>query len=85
MSDPYYKLKPSEPTPDEERCNFDDATTETIAQWHDVYRSIYALWLASGSYETWAELELRNGDSEVNHLGMKARAALSRHVPTSYL
>jgi hypothetical protein len=118
MTDPYFKLKPNEPTPAEECCScspltavylahkladnpiycmtcrgevaperisFDDATTEIVARWHDVYRSVYALWLASGSYETWAASELRSRGSEVNQLGLKARGALSRYLPTSYL
>lgn len=118
MNDPYFKLKPREPTPADECCScsqltavylahkvsdnpihcmtcrgevaperigFDDSTTETLTRWNDVYSAIYSLWLASGSYEIWAESELRSKDSEVNRLGMQARVALSRYVPTSYL
>lgn len=68
-----------------ERIGFDERTTESIARWHDVYRSIYSLWLYSGSYEAWAESELLSKDSEVNRLGMVARAALAAYLPTSYL
>jgi hypothetical protein len=118
MSDPYFKLKPREPTPAEECCDcseisgvylahklsdnpihcmtcrgevaperigFDRHTTESIAGWHAVYRSIYCLWLDSGSYEAWAESELLNKDSEVNRMGMLARDALAAYLPTTYL
>ena len=27
-----------------ERIAFDDATTESLARWHEVYRAIYSLW-----------------------------------------
>jgi hypothetical protein len=68
-----------------ERIGFDDPTAQSIARWHDVYRSIYRLWLDSGSYEAWAEAELLGKDSRVNRMGMLARVALAVYLPTTYL
>ncbi|HKS57695.1 MAG TPA: hypothetical protein VJS12_20525 [Steroidobacteraceae bacterium] len=68
-----------------ERIGFDERTTEAVARWNDVYRSIYRLWLDSGSYDAWAEAELLSKDSDVNRLGMLARQALAAYLPTSYL
>ncbi len=68
-----------------ERIGFDDATTEIISRWNSVYGSVYALWLDSGTYEAWAEAELRNTDSEINRAGLQARESLARYVPASYL
>jgi len=68
-----------------ERIGFDSEVTELIANWNTVYGSVYALWLDSGEYESWAETELLGKDSPINVRGMTARKKLSEYVPTKYL
>jgi hypothetical protein len=68
-----------------EEIGFDEGTTESIARWNTIFGAIYSLWLDSGTYEAWAESELRNRDSMINRDGMLVREALARYVPTSYL
>ena len=68
-----------------ERIGFDDDTTELLARWNDEYGSVYRLWLDSGAYESWAQSELLDKDSEINLLGMQARERLAQYLPTNYL
>ena len=68
-----------------EKIGFDEGTTEAITRWNTIFGAIYSLWLDSGTYEAWAESELRSRDSTINRDGMLVREALARYVPTSYL
>jgi hypothetical protein len=68
-----------------ERIGFDIRTAESIAQWNTMYGAVYALWLDSGPYETWAESELLSPDSPINASGLQAREQLSKYIPCGYL
>jgi hypothetical protein len=68
-----------------ERIGFDDQTTELIAHWNTLFGAMYLLWLDSGTYEGWAESELRSRDGAVNCHGLAAQKALARYIPTTYL
>jgi hypothetical protein len=68
-----------------ERIGFDSETAELIVSWNTIYGSIYALWLDSGEYESWAETELLRKDSPINVRGLTARRKLSQYIPTKYL
>ncbi len=68
-----------------EKIGFDIETAEAIAEWNMVYGAIFALWLDSGPYESWAEHELRDRESAVNREGLRVRKALSAFLPCRYL
>lgn len=68
-----------------ERIGFDGETAELIASWNTVFGSVYALWLDSEEYESWAEAELLRKDSPINLRGLAARKKLSEWIPTKYL
>ena len=52
---------------------------EKIYFWHQVYRSVYYLWLDSSEYETWATQQLENPYSYANQKGLKLLPELNAH------
>lgn len=57
---------------------------QPIAQWREVFTSLYRLWLDSGSYETWAATQLLDPLGEVNVRGRDLAARLSLTVLPCY-
>src|SRR5262245_45446766 len=53
------------------------AVVDAIAAWRAKYDALYALWLASGSYEARAAGELSNIDSQVNREGRAVQRMLN--------
>ena len=57
---------------------------DKIASARGIYRSMYSLWLDSGTYEAFAKEQLVNPDSEVNQRGVVAAKLLSETIPAYY-
>ena len=56
------------------KCNLPikkEIQREEIVSWHSEYYTIYHLWLLSGAYEEWANIELQNINSKINQIGLK--------------
>jgi len=68
-----------------ERVGLDVDTAEMIARWNSLYGAVYALWLNSGEYESWAENELLQKSSFANRQGLLVRKKLAELIPTKYL
>jgi hypothetical protein len=69
---------------DPERLALSESQVEAVASWHSVFGALYALWLDSTDYETWAEEQLLRSRGRVNTAGMAAREALAATLPTFY-
>jgi hypothetical protein len=57
---------------------------EEIAYWRWVYNSIDNLWLASGEYEEWAQIQLSDISNPLNQSGREIQAALNLIRPCYY-
>lgn len=51
-----------------------------LLEWQSQYDSLYALWLESAEYETWAGTELSRIESPINKLGLDIAASLSAQL-----
>ena len=69
---------------DPERLNLDARQVDQVVKWHNVFRSLYELWLDSGEYETWAKASLVDKNGQVNHDGLSLAAEMSNYWPTYY-
>lgn len=68
------------------RPSLDVDMSVALWTWDVEYDSVYQCWLVGGSYETWAERELRNSGSKLNETGRVLAENLSRTIgcPVSY-
>lgn len=68
-----------------ERIAFPLDLVDALADWTASFGAIYALWLQSGAYESWAYGELTDPDSAVHREGLALTRAISAHRPCAYL
>lgn len=69
---------------DPERLQLTDKDVEAIGSWHNVFSSLYLLWLDSGEYEGYAKQQLLNKDGQVNKQGMQVARMLSNRWPSYF-
>jgi hypothetical protein len=64
----------------------DDDLAAALWTWDVEYDHIFGCWLASGSYEQWAERELSDPGSPLNKTGLELASRLSRAIgcPVDY-
>lgn len=68
-----------------ERVGFDNwRIAEDIAQWRNLYRSLYYLWLDSGEYESWAVARLSDPSGAIHLKGMSCVRVLNHFVRAYY-
>ena len=53
-----------------EKLGLSAEVAEEVAYWNSVYRGLFALWLDSGEYESWAKERLLDPNGEVNEMGL---------------
>lgn len=58
---------------------------DEIASWFRSYQALYALWLDSGEYESYAQERLLDKHGQVNLEGMRIAKQLSNFQPSYYL
>lgn len=68
-----------------ERTPIDALMAEEAATWMSIATSLYRLWLASGSYESFSEMALRDPDGEVNQRGIALAADITNRGLPTYL
>lgn len=71
-------------TIDPEKLKLTSDEVYRIGTWHNVFSSLYLLWLDSGEYEAWAKEQLLNKNGQVNIQGMDVAKILSNRWPTYY-
>lgn len=66
-----------------EKLNLDDLCISSIAEWLNLYNSLYRLWLDS-EYEKFAFDELRNLNSRVNKIGLYTNKLINKFIESYY-
>lgn len=69
---------------DPQRLGLSRKQVDLVASWHGQFSALYALWLDSGEYESWAKARLLDAHGQVNRSGRAAAAALTALLPTYY-
>lgn len=67
-----------------ESLSLSESLIEHIAEWSRLYDAIDRLWLDSGAYEDWAEVQLLDITSPVNQRGLAVRQELEAIRPCYY-
>src|SRR5690242_17281213 len=60
---------------DPQRLGLSSKQIDLVAAWHEQFRALYALWLDSGEYESWAKARLLDVYGQVNRSGRAAASA----------